>query len=112
MTKSFSAVVVHKKKSFVGRSGTSASIETHATSVVYQNCALYSGSNMTFGMSSPPAPPAPAPGQNNQAVLQLLAQIKDSINMTSTNVLANAATNDIGIDDVDAMDIDIDAFKN
>ena len=58
----------HHKKPKLEKCGNSLSIETHETTVVYNNCAMYSDSKMNFGFVPPP-PPLHAPPKNNQNLL-------------------------------------------
>ena len=58
----------HHKKPKLEKCGNSLSIETHETTVVYNNCAMYSDSNMISGAVPPPAP-LHAPPKNNQNLL-------------------------------------------
>ena len=66
-----------------------ASINTNASTVVYQNCSLYSGSTMSF-CSAPPPPPAPATIPN-QDIAQTLLQIQNTlgINVSTTQAVSS-----------------------
>jgi hypothetical protein len=80
------------KTTKVERSGTSASIETHASTVVYQNCAMYSGSNMSFGATAPPPPPQ-APPEQHQSLLnmicnQIMGKFKTDKEESSVQIVA------------------------
>ena len=73
----------------------SASINTHASTVVYKNCSLYSGSTMLFS-SAPPPPPAPAT-LPHQDISQTLLQTQNTLGINvSTMQAVNSNTEQNG----------------
>ena len=54
---------IDQKRHLCEKVGGSASIQTHAQNVVYQNCSLYTGSTMSFGVAAPPPAPQEPPEQ-------------------------------------------------